>query len=472
LPNIHELYNFKHFNIQLFLYAILDIETTGGQFNEEGITEIAIYKFDGHEVVDQFISLVNPEKPIQPFVVKLTGINNAMLQSAPKFYEVAKRIIEITEDCVIVAHNAVFDYRILRTEFDRLGYNFERLSLCTVELSQKLMPEQPSHSLGKLVRALGIPMSDRHRATGDALATVQLFKMLLAKDLEKEIVKSLIKTEVIKGVSPKLRDLLETIPAVTGLYYIYKENGDLIYLGESRNVKKRLNQHFTGTSRKSKRIQREAFTVSYEETGSELIALLKECQEIKVNKPALNRAMAKTIFPWSLYAEKAANGYICLKLQKTDGRKKEIISFPGVAEGKSALLKITDRYNLCQKLNGLEATLKDHCFQYEINTCGGACGGTEPVAEYNQRVQDFIANNSFNNQSMIIIDKGRTLEERSAVLIENGVYKGYAFYNLNYQVNNIGILKNIIVPMENNKDVKNIIRGYIRKKKALKIVRF
>ena len=156
------------------MYAIFEIETTWVQFNEEGITEIAIYKFDGHEVVDQFISLVNPEIPIQPFVVKLTGINNAMLISAPKFYEVAKRIIEITTDCVIVAHNAAFDYRILRTEFRRLGYNYEARTLCTVELSKKLLPEQPSHSLGKLVRALGIPMADRHRASGDALATIKL----------------------------------------------------------------------------------------------------------------------------------------------------------------------------------------------------------------------------------------------------------------------------------------------------------
>ena len=195
------------------MYAIVDIETTGGQFNEEGITEIAIYKFDGHEVVDQFISLVNPEKEIQPFVVKLTGINNAMLRSAPKFYEVAKRIIEITEGCILVAHNTSFDYRILRTEFNRLGYDFVKPTLCTVELSKKLIPEQPSYSLGKLVRALGIPMSDRHRASGDALATVKLFKMLLAKDTEKEILISLIKAEIKSGLTPKLLDIVESLPS-------------------------------------------------------------------------------------------------------------------------------------------------------------------------------------------------------------------------------------------------------------------
>jgi len=454
------------------LYAILDIETTGGQFNEEGITEIAIYKYDGHEVVDQFISLVNPEKPIQPFVVKLTGINNAMLRSAPRFFEVAKRIIEITDGCIIVAHNAQFDYRVLRTEFRNLGYDFEKQTLCTVELSQKLMPEQPSHSLGKLVRALGIPMSDRHRATGDALATVQLFKLLLEKDTEKEIVKGLIKTETLKpGLAPKLRDLLEGLPSRTGLYYIYKENGDMIYLGKSRNIKKRVNQHFTGTSRKSKRIQREAFSVQYEETGSELIALLKECHEIKANKPVHNRALKKTIMPFSLYPETDANGYVALKIQKTDGRKKEVISFPGPVEAKSAQFKIVEKYRLCQKINGMDPSAKTHCFPYDLGGCNGACMGEEQPGDYNARVIEFINANSFYNQSMIIIDRGRALDERSAVLIENGIFKGYAFFNLNYQVNKIDILKNILIPMENNKDTKKIIQDYISKKKALKIVR-
>ena len=326
------------------MYCILDIETTGGQFNEEGITEIAIYKFDGREVVDQFISLVNPEIPIQPFVVKLTGINNAMLRSAPKFFEVAKRIIEITSDCVIVAHNASFDYRILRTEFKRLGYDFQAKTLCTVELSKKLIPEQPSYSLGKLVRALGIPMADRHRASGDAMATTKLFKMLLEKDVEKQILNDFIKYEIQKGIAPKLLDIVEHLPSKTGIYYIHNEKGNLIYIGKSRNIKKRINQHFTGTSTKSKKIQHEVFTVTYEETGSELIALLKESEAIKINKPIFNRAQRKSIFEWALYAEKDNNGYLNLHLQKADGRKKEITSFTTLQEGKTrcfALLKNT-----------------------------------------------------------------------------------------------------------------------------------
>ena len=453
------------------MYAIVDIETTGGQFNEEGITEIAIYKFDGHEIVDQFISLVNPEKEIQPFVVKLTGINNAMLRSAPKFYEVAKRIIEITEGCILVAHNTSFDYRILRTEFNRLGYDFVKPTLCTVELSKKLIPDQPSYSLGKLVRALGIPMSDRHRASGDAMATVKLFKMLLAKDTEKEILISLIKAEIKSGLTPKLLDIVESLPSRTGIYYMHNEKGNLIYIGKSKNIKKRVNQHFTGTANKSKKIQIEVFAVTHEETGSELIALLKESEEIKINKPIYNRAQRKSIFQWALYQEIDENGYINLKIQKADGRKKEITSYTSVQEGKNALFRITEKYNLCQKLNGLYET-QNGCFQHKIKECNGACLGKETPEDYNERVEDFINEMAFDNNNMVIIDRGRSINERSAVLIENGIYKGYCFYDLNYQINNIEVLKNIIIPMQNNRDTRHIIQCYLKRNRVMKIVKF
>ncbi|SDY02913.1 exonuclease domain-containing protein [Flavobacterium degerlachei] len=453
------------------MYAILDIETTGGQFNEEGITEIAIYKFDGHEIVDQFISLINPEIPIQPFVVKLTGINNAMLTSAPKFFEVAKRIIEMTNDCVLVAHNADFDYRILRTEFRRLGYDFNQKTLCTVELSKKLLPEQPSHSLGKLVRALGIPMADRHRASGDAMATVKLFKMLLDKDLEKEIVKDLIKTEIQKGIAPKLQDIIENLPSRTGTYYIHNEAGKIIFIGKSRNIKKRVNQHFTGITTSAKKIQTEVFTVTYEETGTELIALLKETEEIKINRPLYNRMSRKSNYSWAIYTEKDANGFLNLKLQKADGRKKEVLSYVNALEGKNALIQITSEFNLCQKLTGLSQS-KTSCFQHTVNECDGACIGKISVTEYNKRVLVFIEKNSFDNTNMVIIDKGRNINERSAVLVENGVYKGYTFYDLNYQIHNIEILKNIIIPMQSNRDTRNIIQGHLRKNKGFKIINF
>jgi len=453
------------------LYAIIDIETTGGQFNEEGITEIAIYKYDGYEIIDQFISLINPEKTIQPFVVKLTGINNAMLRSAPKFYEIAKRIIEITEDCILVAHNTSFDYRILRTEFNRLGYDFVKPTLCTVELSKKLIPEQPSYSLGKLVRALGIPMSDRHRASGDALATVKLFQLLLAKDTEKEILIGLIKAEIKSGLSPKLLDIVESLPNKTGIYYIHNEKGNLIYIGKSKNIKKRVNQHFTGKNNKSKKIQAQVYTVTFEETGSELVALLKESEEIKINKPIYNRAQRKSIFQWALYEVLDDNGYLNLKLQKADGRKKEITSYTSLQEGKNSLFRITEKYNLCQKLNGLYET-QNGCFQHKINECNGACLGKETPEVYNHRVEEFLNEMSFNNQNKIIVDRGRKINERSAVLIENGIYKGYCFFDLNYQITNMEVFKNILIPMQNNRDTRSIIQGYLRKNRVQKIITF
>lgn len=451
------------------MYAVIDIETTGGKYNEEGITEIAIYKFDGHEIVDQFISLVNPERKIQPFVVNLTGINNEMLRNAPKFYEVAKRIVEITEDCILVAHNAQFDTRILSTEFDRLGYDFQRESLCTVELSKKLIPDMASYSLGKLVRALGIPLSDRHRAAGDAKATVALFKLLLSKDQQKEIISNTIRLEAKRQLEPKLLDMIEQTPSVTGVYYMHRENGDIIYIGKSRNIKKRLNQHFTSDNRKSKKIQLEVAAVTYEETGSDLIAQLKESEEIKRNKPIYNRALRKTIYNYQLGIATSEAGYLQLKIEKSNATKEAITTFTNYQQAKSVVYKITEMHQLCQKFTGLHKT-DGPCFLHTIKECLGACIGDESVEQYNARVERFLAMNSYQNQNMIIIDHGRAVDERSVILIEEGNYSGFGFFNLNYQIGNLDILRSIITPMENNRDAQHIIQSYLRRKKVLKVI--
>lgn len=275
------------------LYAIVDIETTGGKFNEEGITEIAIYKYDGHQVVDTFVSLVNPEREIQPFVVKLTGINSGMLKNAPKFFEVAKRIVDITKDCVLVAHNADFDSRILATEFRRLGFNYSKKTLCTVELSQTLIPDQPTYKLGKLCRALGIPVSSRHRAEGDALATVQLFKLLLNKDVDKNIVKKAIKTETRRTLAPKLQGILDELVSRTGVYYVHNNKSEIIYIGKGKNVRKAVNQLFLRASKKANLLQNSVVSVSYEETGNELISRIKFAEAITNQKPIFNKVSRK-----------------------------------------------------------------------------------------------------------------------------------------------------------------------------------
>lgn len=451
------------------MYTILDIETTGGKYNEEGITEIAIYKFDGHKIVDQFISLVNPERPIQKFVVNLTGINNDMLRNAPKFYEVAKRIVEITQETIIVAHNANFDYRILKTEFERLGYPFERQTLCTVELSKKLLPDLQSYSLGKLVRELGIPLQNRHRADGDARATVSLFKLLLSKDSKKEIISNAIKLEPKRQLDSKLLHIVEATPPVTGVYYMHQEDGTIIYIGKSRNIKKRLTQHFTNESRKSRKIQEQVLSVSYEETGSDLIAQLKENEEIKLNKPLFNKALRRNIFQYQLVQFTDENGYINLKIEKTDARKKPITTFTNFEQAKNFLFKIVGEYGLCQKLTGLYQT-KNACFAYTIKECNGACIQKETPEEYNSRIAGFLEQHSFHNKSLLIIDKGRAVDERSVVYIEKGIFRGIGFFNLNYQVNNPEVLKSLITPMVDNRDARHIIQNYLRRNKVLKII--
>jgi DNA polymerase-3 subunit epsilon len=391
-----------------------------------------------------------------------------MLRNAPKFYEVAKRIVEITEDCILVAHNAQFDYRILCTEFSRLGFEYERKSLCTVELSKGLIPGQASYSLGKLVRSLGIPVTDRHRASGDALATVKLFKMLLDKDSEKSIIKNSVRLNPKHQLEPRHIDIISELPSITGVYYIHKSDGEIIYIGKSNNIKKRINQHFTGTNAKSKKIQSQVTAVTYEATGSELVALLKESEEIKKVKPIYNRALRRSIFTHALYHFEDEHGYINLKIDIADGRKKPITTFSNRMSGKSFITKAVEDYNLCQKLTGLYKT-KTSCFNFEIKNCEGACLRKESPETYNKRVSELIKKNSYSNKNMVVVDRGRDVDERSAILIENGVFKGIGFFNLNYQINNLEVLESIITPMQNNRDTQHIIQSYIRRNKRLKI---
>ncbi|MBT8325551.1 MAG: GIY-YIG nuclease family protein [Winogradskyella sp.] len=454
------------------MYAILDIETTGGKYNEEGITEIAIHKFDGHAVTDKFVSLVNPEKEIQPFVVNLTGINSKMLKNAPKFYEVAKRIVEITEDCILVAHNASFDYRILKEEFKRLGFPYKRKTLCTVELSKQLIPNQESYSLGKLTRALGIPVSERHRANGDAAATVKLFKMLLHKDLDKYIIKDSVKTEQRSRISANHKEIIEQLPTETGVYYIHDKDGNIVYIGKSKNIKKRITQHFTDTNSKSKKIQLQVAAVTYEKTGSELVALLKESEEIKIHRPLHNRALKRNSFTHGLYTYLDNNGYINLQVSQLRKYEKPITTFTNRQSGIAFLNNILEKHELCGKFVGLS---KGHtsCFHFDLKQCNGACLGLEPPEEYNPRANIVIERNRYENKDMVIVDRGRQVDERSVILIQNGTFVGLGFFDLNHQINNPEILQSLITPMQNNRDTQHIIQSYMRRNyKRLKIIHF
>ena len=438
------------------MYAILDIESTGGKYNEEGITEIAIHRFDGHQVVDKFICLINPEREIQPFVTKLTGINNKMLRSAPKFHEVAKRIVEITEGTVLVAHNAQFDYRILRTEFRRLGYDFQRKTLCTVDLSKQLIPEAESHSLGKLARSLGIPMSDRHRANGDALATLKLFKLLLDKDSDKKIITEVIREETHGELSPNQLDMVFNLPSETGVYYMHDKDGEIIFLGKTKDIKKRVNQHFTNVGKIARKLQKETKKVTYETTGSELIAILKAYLEQKKNRPRYNHVSKKKLFTHTIDFSLNGTEHIVLDVEKDRTLEHKKMAFNGTEAAKSFLNKINEEFELCPSSLGEEVCMSEQ---------------NKGIAENcNEKVRAAFEKYSIQNKDIALTDRGRQTGERSFILIKNGRLQGFGFVDLNHQINNIHILESIMTPMKSDENTTFIVEAYLRKNNRLKTI--
>ena len=199
--------------------------------------------------------------------------------------------------------------------------------------------------------------------------------------------------------------------------------------------------------------------------------MLKESEEIKRVKPLHNKALRRSIFTHALYAYKDEHGYLNLKIDVADGRKKNITTFSNRQSAKSFITKATEDYRLCQKLTGLYKT-KNSCFGHEIKSCDGACIQKESPESYNKRVEELIEKNSYSNKNMVIVYRGRDSDERSAMMIENGVFKGIGFFNLNYQINNPEVLESIITPMQNNRDAQHIIQNYLRRNKRLKIISF
>lgn len=450
------------------MYAILDIETTGGKYNEEGVTEIAIYQHDGQKITDQFISLVNPERDIQPFVERLTGINSKMLHNAPRFFEVAKRIIEITENCIIVAHNADFDYRILRTEFKRLGYKYERNSLCSVTLSQQLLPKMESYKLGKLVRSLGIPISDRHRAQGDALATVKLFELLLEKDSNKEILKSQIKALHVHRVPSKYLSIIEELPTTTGVYYLHNAVGDILYIGKSNNIQKRVRTHLTGNDAKSQKIQKKLHKVNFETTGSELIALLKEQHEIKKNQPRINKDGRYRLYPMGLRIDQETE-YHQLVLEQVIKDREYLIVFKNGGIAKHTMTQWMETFELCQKYSSLQDS-EGCCYAHKSNKCKGACIGEENPKSYNQRLRLLNDQNNYPHDNFLMTGNGRKEGEQSFIYIENQCFRGYGFYELNHQIKNKEKILNRMITIEDNSDCRALIIAQIKKKKFKKLI--
>lgn len=456
------------------MYAIVDIETTGGSARLEKITEIAIYLHDGNQITGEYVTLVNPERNIPYFITNLTGITNEMVENAPRFFEIAKTIVELTEGRIFVAHNARFDYSFIREEFKSLGFNYKRNVLDTVALSRKLFPGHRSYSLGNICNDLKISINGRHRAAGDAHATVRLFEMLKEKDKEMSDSKSvLLKNTKVSKLNPKL-DItkIDRIPDEPGIYYFYNEKGDLIYIGKSRNLQQRISTHLSNnTTNRAMEMRDLIADIDWETTGSELIALLKESSEIKINKPVYNRAQRRTGFQWGIFSFTDKNGYINFRYGQIDDDESPVSVFTSKERAKSKLGSLVEVYGLCQKLAGLYET-DGACFHFQVGICSGACCGKESSDVYNERASKATEEFIFTRRNFFIIDKGHYEEERCAVKIVNGKYFGYGYFNINDMGFGLSAVHECIKPSADNRDIQVILKQYLRSNRVEKIIEF
>ena len=455
------------------MYAILDIETTGGSPKTEKITEIAIFFHDGTKVVDEWSTLINPEKDIPYFITGLTGITNEMVADAPRFYEVAKEIVERTDNHVIVGHNVRFDYSFIKSEFKTLGFEFDRQTLCTIKLSRKLFPGHKSYSLGKLCKDLGIEIHDRHRAAGDALATVKLFEMLQNQQ------EGALDQDLLLEPSGRYKNLnehltvedIQKLPEECGTYYFFDESQQLLYIGKSKNIRHRVLSHLGNTSTKrAMELKQRIHSISYELTGSELIALLKESKEIKDQKPRYNRAQKRNSSYWGLYPGKDEYGYITFALKKISETPHDPVTcFNNKKEAREALTKMVGKNWLCQKLSGLYQT-DGACFHHSIRQCNGACIQDEAVTAYNKRAEELLDSLQLDRGNLLIIDSGREADERSLVRIEKGIYMGYGYLSVNDAYLGIEEMLECIQPALDNRDIRQILRNWLKKNRVEKIL--
>ena len=453
------------------MFAIIDIETCGSKFHhpQGRIIDIAIIIHDGLQVVDTFSTLINPGCNISGFYSNLSGITNDMVANAPHFHQVAKQIVELTEDKIFVAHNVGFDYGFIKEEFAFLGYNFRREKLCTVRLSRKLLPKRISYSLGHLCASLNIPINGRHRALGDAEATAKLFDLLLQLKAQNPQYRNMGVDEIMARRIDKIKDyVLKKLPEECGVYYFLDKEGKIIYIGKSTNIYNRAISHFNNHDKKGKKMLNELYNVEHVLTGSELIALLLETEEIKKHKPHFNRAQKADIFSHSINWFKDKQGIINLKIEPYDESENSLQAFTTHIAARERLEQWIDEHSLCLKYCGLSED--EVCFKFQIKKCHGICNGLESIEEYNNRASKLVEEYSFGNENFMMIDKGRRPDEKSLILIENGHYAGYGYFDSSTQMQNPAELKELINHTTYYADQDTLVRSYLKSKSLRKIL--
>ena len=456
------------------MYAIVDIETTGGYANYHRVTEVAIYHHDGVQVTNHYHTLINPGRSIPYFITGLTGINYEMIKESPSFEEVADEIYEQLKDRIFVAHNAHFDYSFLKKEFEDAGISWNAKKLCTVRLSRKIIPGLSSYGLGRLTDSLGITINGRHRAGGDAEATSKVFDLLLKRDTEGVIEKALKRNSGETILPPNLsKEEYDKLPAKAGVYYFLDARGNVIYVGKAVNIKKRIAGHFSGSAREWNRsnIRNEIHNITFELTGSELIALILEAQEIRRLWPKYNLAQKSRTEEWGLFDYEDRAGYLRFSINTVSRGSKPLISFSNKGDAWNFMWEKVREFDLCPKLSGLQLA-KGLCFSYQTGECKGACMGVETVKKYNKRVRQAIDSFFEDGNSVAIIGRGRKNNERSLVLVENGAYLGFGFIDKAETLGDFESAKDFIKISKENRIVQNLINSYLVNPRGAEIITF
>jgi DNA polymerase-3 subunit epsilon len=450
------------------LYSVVDIETTGNGYKGQKITEISVFLFDGEKIIDEFTSLVNPEQAIPYFITNLTGITEAMVRTAPKFYEIAKKVAEITKDAIFVAHNVNFDYNIIRDEFKSLGFDFKRKKLCTVRLSRKIIPGLSSYSLGNICTAEGIEIAARHRAKGDAEATVELFRRLLKRD-DNFTINSFLNAKSREATLPPLLDkqVVDKLPERHGVYYFKNEQKEVIYVGKANNIKQRVISHFYDKKKKEITMCLETADISYTETGSELIALLHESSEIKYLYPKFNRAQRKAGEAVGLFSYEDQKGIVHLAFNRLKLTPNPLMKFYSMAACRSMLEKVCEVFELCPKYCHLQTNV-NACFHYQLQQCKGICTGKEAVESYNKRVYEAIKSLGLQTENLVIKESGRNNKEIGFALILNGIYQGFGYVDKKIKIEDTDDYQLYLQPQQDNRDVQRILKSYLTKKSIVK----
>ncbi|WP_207425598.1 exonuclease domain-containing protein [Pedobacter sp. SYSU D00535] len=444
------------------MYAVVDIETTGGHPSANGITEIAIVVYDGEQVIHQYQTLINPGVPIPIYISALTGISNEMVQSAPTFNDVAQEVFLLLHDKIFVAHNVNFDYSFLKYHLGLAGYDLQCKKLCTVRLGRKIFPGLLSYSLGKFCSQMNIKIENRHRAGGDALATSTLFAMMLQNDMEGHIAASLKYSSKEQVLPPNLdRKDFDSLPKCAGVYYFLDQKGKVIYVGKAKNLRKRVASHFSGNNAGKQRqdFLKHIHGIRFEACATELMSFILEAVEIKRLWPQNNRALKRFDQAYGIYLYEDQKGYQRLVLDKRRKYSAPVYSFNSILEGHNLIVQLMKTHQLCPKLCFVQKN-NDACIGLAEAHCFGACEGREDPATYNLRTAAALQYLKSSLPSLLIQDDGQHPGEQSVVLMEEGKLTGMGCVPIDFSLHNITELKNYLRPYPSNDYIRNIILSH------------